>query len=163
MLEILPFYTRAPKITIIWCMVLEIRTKIFVILGHFCPFTFPLMISNLKILKKKRKWLEKLSFYTYMCTINEDYMIYGSWHIRCDRQNFLIFWAIFCPFSLLTAWKIKILILEKIPGDIIILHICTVNDNHMMYGSWDKEHDGHNFLLFWTVFCSFTHLWTQKI
>ena len=24
---------------------------------------------------------------------------------------------------------------EKTPGDIIILHLCTTNDNHMMYGS----------------------------
>ena len=25
--------------------------------------------------------------------------------------------------------------MKKMPGDIIILHMCTVNDNHMMYGS----------------------------
>ena len=25
--------------------------------------------------------------------------------------------------------------LKKTPGDIIILHVCTINDNHMMYGS----------------------------
>ena len=24
---------------------------------------------------------------------------------------------------------------KKLPGDIIILHICNINDNHMMYGS----------------------------
>ena len=24
--------------------------------------------------------------------------------------------------------------LKKTPGDIIILHMCTTNDNHMMYG-----------------------------
>ena len=28
--------------------------------------------------EKKRKCLEILSFSTYMCTINEDHMIYGS-------------------------------------------------------------------------------------
>ena len=80
-------------------------------------------------------------------------MIYGSWNIRCDRQKSLTFWAMFCPFSPLTNWKIKILTLKKTPGDIIILHICTTNDNHMMYGSWDMECDRHNFLSFWTVFC----------
>ena len=26
-------------------------------------------------------------------------------------------------------------------GDIIILQMCTINDNHMMYGSWDMEHN----------------------
>ena len=27
--------------------------------------------------------------------------------------------------------------MKKTPGDIIILHKCTINDNHMIYGSWD--------------------------
>ena len=26
------------------------------------------------------------------------------------------------------------------PGD-IILHMCIINDNHMMYDSWNMEHD----------------------
>ena len=25
--------------------------------------------------------------------------------------------------------------MKRMPGDIIILHMCTINDNHMMYGS----------------------------
>ena len=29
--------------------------------------------------------------------------------------------------------------MKKIPGDIIILHIWTINDDHMMYGSWVME------------------------
>ena len=33
----------------------------------------------------------------------------------------------------------------------------------MMYGSWDMEHDGHNFLSFWTIFCPFTPLTPQKM
>ena len=48
-------------------------------------------------------------------------------------------------------------------GDITILHNCTINDNHMMYGSWNMKRDGQKFLLFWTVFCPLTHLTTQKI
>ena len=31
--------------------------------------------------------------------------------------------------------KSKFSKIEKIPGDITILHMCTKNDNHMMYGS----------------------------
>ena len=27
----------------------------------------------------------------------------------------------------------------KLPRDIIILHTCNINNNHMMYGSWDME------------------------
>ena len=46
--------------------------------------------------------LEILSFYTYMCTVNEDNMIYGSWNIRCNRQKFLSFG----PFFALSApWE----------------------------------------------------------
>ena len=30
------------------------------------------------------------------------------------------------------------------PGDIIILHICTINENHMMHDYWDMEHEEQN-------------------
>ena len=69
-----------------------------------------------------------LSFHTYMCTKNEDHMIYGSWNVRCTRQKFLPIWAILCPFSPLTTCNIKILTLKKAPWDIIILHIYTINE-----------------------------------
>ena len=52
---------------------------------------------------------------------------------------------------------------KETPGDIIILHMCTINDNHMVYGSWDMERDRQNFLSFWTIFCPFTLLTTRKI
>ena len=130
----------------------------------FCPFTsLPQWSRISKFWRKWKKCLEILSFYTYMCTINEDHMIHGSWNIRSNRQKFSTFWVIFCPFSPLTTWKLNILTLKKTPGDIIILHICTINDNHMMYGFWDMEHGRQNFLSFWTVCCPFTPLWAQKI
>ena len=90
-------------------------------------------------------------------------MIYGSWNISCNRHILLSFWAISCHFSTLTTHKIKILKLKKIPGDIIILQICITHDNYMIYGSWDMVRHRQNFLSFWTVFCPFTPLWTQKI
>ena len=37
-----------------------------------------------------------------------------------------------------------------------MLHICTINNNYIMYGSWDMKHNRDNFLSFWTVFCPFT-------
>ena len=52
---------------------------------------------------------------------------------------------------------------KKNPRDIIILHMCTINDNHTMYGSWDMKCDGQNFLSFWTIFCTFIPLTTRKI
>ena len=36
-------------------------------------------------------------------------MMYGSWDIECDGQNFLSFWTIFCPFTPITTRKIIIL------------------------------------------------------
>ena len=69
-----------------------------------------------------------------------------------------------CPFTPLTTPKIKIFKKWiKTHGDITILHICIINDNHMMSGFWDVEYHGQNVLLFWIVFCYFTHLTTQKI
>ena len=47
------------------------------------------------------------------------------------------------------------------PGDIIILHKCTVNDNHMVPDMWKAT--GNNFLPFWHIFCLLPHLTTQII
>ena len=33
------------------------------------------------------------------------------------------------------------------PGDKISLHMCTKNENHMMYGSWDMEHNKTKFFV----------------
>ena len=72
-------------------------------------------------------------------------MMYGS-----RNMEVLSFWTIFCHFTPLTTQKIKILKKwrKKPSGDIIILHKCTINDNHIMYGSWDMERDGQNFCHF---------------
>ena len=48
----------------------------------------------------------------------------------------------FLPFQHLDNPKNQIFNIEK--------------NNHVMYGSWYMEHDRHNFLSFWTVFCPFT-------
>ena len=87
----------------------------------------------------KKKWKKMLSYYTYVCAINKDHVILDSWNIKCDRQKFLSFWTIFYPFSSLATWKIKTFRLKKTTGNTIILYICTINNNHMMYGSWDME------------------------
>ena len=160
MLEISSFYTCVPKIKVIWSMVPEIQsgTDIFCHFGPFFalpPLCLPKDPKNQNFEKKLKKCLEALSFYGYMSTINVNHMIYGSWNIRCDREKFLSFWAIFCPFTPLTTWKIKILKLKKTPGDIIILQICTINDNLLVYGSWDMKHDWQNFFCHFGAFLPF--------
>ena len=52
--------------------------------------------------------------------------------------------------------------MKKMPGDIIILCRCAINDKHIMYGSWATECDRWNLLSFWTIFCTFIPLTTQK-
>ena len=79
--------------------------------------------------KNEKKCLEILSFYTYMYTINEDHIWFLKYKVRLTE-----IFDIFLTFSPLTTWKIKILTLKKTPGDILILLICTINDNHMMHG-----------------------------
>ena len=54
--------------------------------------------------------------------------------------------------------------MKTTPEDIIILHKCTINDDQMMYGSWDEVHDRCNcYFSFWAIFCPFTPLTAQKI
>ena len=48
----------------------------------------------------------------------------------------IFFWTIFCPFNPPNNPKYQNFEKTKeTPGGIIILHICTKNDNHVMYGS----------------------------
>ena len=53
--------------------------------------------------------------------------------------------------------------MKEKPREIIILHLRITNDDHMMYGSWDMEHERQNFLSFWVSFSLFTWLTTWKI
>ena len=40
--------------------------------------------------------------------------------------------------------------------------MCTINENHMMYSSWDMKHSRQNFLSFWAIFCTFTSQQPKK-
>ena len=62
-------------------------------------------------------------------------MIYGSRDMEHDRQNFLSFWTIFCPFYPSNNPKNQNFEKIKKTPRHIILQMYTVNDNHMMYGS----------------------------
>ena len=78
----------------------------------------------------------------HMCNKNHNHMILGSGKTTWVKQNFLSFWAFFFtllrqhppppPFCIYMCTrklrKIKILKLKKTSGNIIILHIYTIND-----------------------------------
>ena len=150
----------------------------------FLPFDPP---NNTKNKNLEKKHLE-ITFYTCVPQMTIIWcMVYGSWDIKCNRQNFLSFWAIFCPFAPLTTHKIKLLKKwKKHSGDIIILHMSTINKNHLPLNkpknqnfekmkkpleisyfsqvyhewcSWDMACDRCNcYFPFWAIFCPFTSL-----
>ena len=120
--------------------------RIFCHFGCFCPLT----TYKIKILKKWKKHLEILSFYTGVT-----WQSYDVWFLRYHMQQteFFVILDHFLPFYPLNNPKNpNFEKMNKTPGDIIILHICTRNDNHIIYGSWDVERDGHDFCHFGPFF-----------
>ena len=105
----------------------------------FCSLS-PLTTQKIKILKKWKKLLEILFYCVPKMTITWC-MVPETWS---TRQNFLSFWTVFHPFTPLRTSKSKFWIDERH----IILHMCTINENHMMYGSWDMKYNRHNYLPF---------------
>ena len=83
------------------------QTEFFVIMDHFLPF-YPPMDPENQNFEKMKKTLEDIII-LQMFTINDSHMIYGFSDMECNRQIFLSFWTVFCPFTPLTIQKIKIL------------------------------------------------------
>ena len=137
------------------------RTKLFVILGHFLPFDPPNNPKSQNFEKIKR-CLEILSLYT--CVPQMTIMMYGSWYIKHDRQNFLSFLAIFCPFNPLTIQKIKTL--KKGKKLLEILSFTQVYHKWQSYDIWflrDQLQQIDFFLFSLAIFCPFTPLTFQKM
>ena len=142
----------------VWFLRYEMQqTEFLVILDHFLPF-YPRPHNN-----PKNQNFEKLKkrpggiIILHTCTINDNHMMYSSWDMKYDRQNFLSLWTVFLPFyypnnpknqNFEKKWNKSLQILS--------FYTCTINGNHITYCSWDMKHDGQNFLSFWTVFCHFT-------
>ena len=140
--------------TIIWCIVPEIWSMTDRIFWHFGPFFALNYLHN----NPKNQNLEKMKerprdiIILQISTINNNHMMYGSWDIKHNRLKFLSFWTIFSLLSPNNPKNQNFEKMKKTSGGILILHKRTINDNHMMYGSWDIKHDRQNFLLFWTIF-----------
>ena len=80
--------------------------------------------------------------------------------MKCNKQNFFSFWIIFSPFTSphppSTPQKKNSKKIKEMLRDITILDMCTINQNYVMYSSWDIEHDRQIFLYLWVIFCPFT-------
>ena len=130
--------------TIIWCMVPEIWSTRENFLSFWTFALLPLNDPENQNFGKMKKAPGDIII-LHMCTINENHM-YGCWDMECDRQNFWSFWTIFCPFTLASNLKNQNFEkMKKEPGDIITLHKCTKNHDHMLHYSWDTTCDRCNF------------------
>ena len=76
-------------------------------MGHFLPFYSPNSPKNQNFEKMKKTPGDIIIL--HKCTKNHDHMLYCSLDMAHNQCNYFSFWAIFCPFTPLTAWKIKIL------------------------------------------------------
>ena len=91
-------------------------------------------------------------------------MMYGCWDMEAQQTEFFLILKHFLPFyPLKNPENQNFEKMKKMPGDIIISHKCTINDNNIIYDSWDMKHNRQNFLSFWAIFCPFTLLTSQKI
>ena len=143
----------------VWFLKYKVRqTECYVILDHFLPFNTSGDQKKITILKNWKQILGDIII-LHMCAINVNRMMSGSWATEGDGQNFLSVWVILCPFTPLTICKIKILkkLKEKKKKrlEIIILQMCTINNNHIMYGSWDMECHETEFCVIFNHFLSY--------
>ena len=136
----------------------------------FCPLTL-LTTCEIKIIKnEKNTWR-----YYRFTLVSHKWWSYVVWFLRYGAEqteffvilcHFLPFWPgkskfwkndkkyqdIFCSFTPLLTPKTEIWKNAKNNGDIILLQMCTINQDHMMYGSWDIKCKGQSVLPFWAIF-----------
>ena len=132
-----------------------------IIFCHFRSF-FALMPHywswKLKFGKTVKKHQEILSFYTHVplikiiCTLD---MMYGSWDMKFNRQNYFVILGHFCPLpsNILKNENIKN---GKTPRDKCTKKSYTSvpkNHDHLLYCSRDVARDRCNFYSsFWAIF-----------
>ena len=123
----------------------------------FCPFTPPSPHPN----NPDNQNVEKAPgdiIILNKCTINDNHKIYGSWDIKCTRQNVFVILGHYLPYYPFNSLKNENFkkMKKKTSGDIIILHMCTKNHDHMLFCSWDMACDRCNcYFSFWPIFCPF--------
>ena len=127
--------------------------RFFVILDMFLPIYPPKNPENKNF--EKMKNTPGCIIILHKCTKIHDHMLYCSWDMACDGCNcYFSIWTTFCSFTTLTCLKNEnFKKMEKASGDVIILHKCTKNYDHILYCSWDMVRDGCNcYFSFWAIF-----------
>ena len=110
------------------------QTKFFVILGHVLPFYPTNNPQNQNFEKmKKNTWR-----YYHFAHAYHKWQSYDVWFLRYGVRQTKLFVILdhFLPFHPTNNLENRNFEkMKKIPGDIIILRMCTINNNHMIYGS----------------------------
>ena len=130
----------------------------FVILGHFLPFYPTNSPENQNFEKMKKESGDVTILHT--CTTNHNHLMYASWNIECNKHFFFSFRTIFWPRKLKFRKNVKKTL------EMLSYHTFTINEDDILYGSWDIkawDFDGESFLSFWVIFCPLTLLTTRKI
>ena len=119
--------------------------------GWFLPFYPhpPKHPKNQNFEKIKKKLLEVSSF--YKCEPKTSHVRYGSWETESDRQNFLSFWAICCPFTPLLTPNIKIWKKCKKNLEILSFYTCVPQMKIISCMVWFLRYKGMR----GSVFCHF--------
>ena len=108
-------------------------------MGHFLPFYSNENPENQNFEKMKQTPRDII---LHLCTIKDNHMMYGSWVMEHDTEfvnlgHFLPFYFPNSPKNQ-NFEKMK----KKTPRKMIILHMCTKNYDHMIFGSWDMVCNG---------------------
>ena len=157
-LEMSSFYTCAPKIMIIWCMPPEIWCATNRVFCHFGPF-FALLLLTPKF--KTWKNLKNAWRYCLFTHVHNKWR-YDAWFLRYKMRQikFFVILGHFLPFDPRNNPRNQNFEKKnekKLARDIIILHFCTTNDDHMIYGSWDIECNRQNVCHFGLCFALLPH------
>ena len=123
------------------------QTEFFVICDYILPFD-PLDNPENKNLKNWNQHPEIVSI--YICAPKKTIiwcMVLLIWSIT--DKIFCHFGPFFAILNPMGPQSRNFEQMNKVLGDIIISQMCAINDNHMIYGFWDLEHDKA-----W-VFCHF--------
>ena len=84
--------------------------------------------------------------------------MHGSWDISNNRQSFFVILDHFLPFGPPNNPKNQNFEKMKTVPEDIVLNLCTINENQDVWLLLQQ-----NYFSFWTFFCPFSPLTTQKI
>ena len=137
------------------------QTHFFVILDSFLPFYPAMDPENQNFQKKKEN--QKTWRYYYFTKKNGSHIMYGSSNMECNGQNFLSFWAIFCPFTPQLPKKPNFWKNEKIAWR--YYHVTQVCHKWQSYDVWFLRYEAWQteFFVILDRFFLFYSLTTRKI